>query len=296
MRRAAEEPFTLEQVGPDVWAAIDNGHAAEPASSNAGFIIGADGVAVVDTFSNENAARRLLAAIRTRTTLPIKFVVNTHYHIDHVAGNGVFREAGAVIVAHENVREWIRSQNITLLGQWLTPDLKAMIDRLERPTMVYEESANLYLGGRRIEVRSLPGHTGGDSVVMFPEASVVFAGDLFWQRMLPNLIDASTGPWIETLNTLLAGKDERAVFVPGHGSVGHAQDVAEFRDYLTAVRQLVQAARDRGESGEALLKTALPTLKSRFGDWEFQDEPARENLLQTEAELNGVKPLPRPPS
>jgi hypothetical protein len=72
--------------------------------------------------------------------------------------------------------------------------------------------------------------------------------------------------------------------------------VAAFRDYLTAVRQLVQTARDRGESGDALLKTALPTLKRRFGDWEFQDELAKQNLLQTEAELDGVKPIPRPPS
>src|SRR5437870_5308937 len=87
--------FTLHDLGSGVWAAV-----AVPGSgagSNAGFIIGEDGVIVVDTFQSAAAAARLLSAIRERTTLPIRFVVNTHYHLDHVAGNGVFHDAGAQI-------------------------------------------------------------------------------------------------------------------------------------------------------------------------------------------------------
>src|SRR5690349_8754921 len=97
---AAVPAFTLKQVGTNVWAAFDNPAAKSASSSaNGGFVIGDDGVAVIDTFNNAEAARQLLAEIRRRTALPIKFVVDTHHHPDHVAGNGVFAETGATILA-----------------------------------------------------------------------------------------------------------------------------------------------------------------------------------------------------
>src|SRR5687768_17026325 len=77
-RASAEPPFTLHQVGLNAWAAIHNAKAAEPAWANAGFVIGDDGVAVIDTFASEVTARALLAAIRQRTKLPVRFVIDTH--------------------------------------------------------------------------------------------------------------------------------------------------------------------------------------------------------------------------
>jgi cyclase len=77
----------------------------------------------------------------------------------------------------------------------------------------------------------MPGHTGGDSVVFVPDANVVFGGDLIWKTHLPNLIDASTGPWIRTLDQLL-DEHRTATFVPGHGEVASAADVRDFHDYL----------------------------------------------------------------
>ncbi len=88
-QQSAESPYTLKQVGPNAWAAIDNSNAKAPAGANAGFVIGDDGVVVIDTFASADAATRLLADIRMRTAAPVKFVVNTHYHADHVAGNAV---------------------------------------------------------------------------------------------------------------------------------------------------------------------------------------------------------------
>src|SRR5271155_5639280 len=100
---AAPPAFTLKPVGRNMWAAIDlNGRAG----SNASFVIGDDGVAVIDTFEYPEAARALLAEIRKKTSLPIKFVINTHYHIDHVGGNRVFAETGATVMAQRNVRAW----------------------------------------------------------------------------------------------------------------------------------------------------------------------------------------------
>src|SRR5277367_5376084 len=81
-------PFTLKKIGPNIWAAIDDANG--DAGANSGFVIGEDGVAVIDSFENEAAAQALLGEIRKLTPLPVKFVVNTHYHLDHVAGNRVY--------------------------------------------------------------------------------------------------------------------------------------------------------------------------------------------------------------
>ncbi|MGZ4779183.1 MAG: MBL fold metallo-hydrolase, partial [Thermoanaerobaculia bacterium] len=232
--------FTLHDLGSGVWAAV-----AVPGSgagSNAGFIIGDDGVVVVDTFQSAAAAAQLLSAIRERTALPIRFVVNTHYHLDHVAGNGVFHDAGAQIVAQRNVRAWERTENLKFFGANPAADKKAWVESLVLPDLVYDDSIDLFLGSRRLVVRFMRGHTGGDSVVAVPEAGVVFTGDLFWNQTLPNTIDADTALWVTT-DERLASEYPQASFVPGHGEVGKSQDVKAFREYLQSLRQDVAAAR-----------------------------------------------------
>jgi glyoxylase-like metal-dependent hydrolase (beta-lactamase superfamily II) len=287
-----EPPFTLKQLSPNVWAAIDNPKATNPASANAGFVIGDDGVVVIDTFWTEDAAKQLLSEIQQRTTLPVKFVINTHYHIDHVAGNGVFAKAGATILAQRNVRGWIRSENLRLMADFLTPALKAQTESIVEPGVDYDDATHLYLGAREVQVRSLPGHTGGDSVVVVPDAKVAFLGDLFWRNMLPNLIDASTEPWVDTLDAIVAMNEPGFTFVPGHGDIGDARDVTAFREYLTTLRDLVSEARRQGKTGDALTQSIVPTLKEKFGSWEFSEPLARMNVQQTEAEMNGTKRIP----
>src|SRR5262249_30480179 len=162
---AADPPkqfFTLHDLGSGVWAAI--GVPGSGAGSNAGFVIGNDGVAVIDTFQSTAAATQLLAAIREHTQLPVRFVVNTHYHLDHVAGNGVFFDAGARIVAHRNVRGWERTENLKFFGANPPADKKAWVESLVLPDVVYDDAIDLFLGSRRILVRYMAGHTGGDSV------------------------------------------------------------------------------------------------------------------------------------
>src|ERR1700760_1718757 len=115
-------PFKLEDLGHGVFAGVDvDGHAG----SNAGFVIGDDGVLVVDTYYASNAAPALLAEIRKRTDKKIRYVVNTHYHIDHVSGNATFKAEGATIVAQRNVADWIHSENPKFYGDKITPEQKA---------------------------------------------------------------------------------------------------------------------------------------------------------------------------
>src|SRR5260221_14318838 len=125
-------PFALKPLGHGIYAAIDNPKGESGA--NAGFVVGDDGIAVIDTFENEPAAKALLGEIRMVSKLPIKFVINTHYHLDHVAGNGVFAKEGAVIVAHRNVPAWIHTENLKFFGKDITAEQKSLVENLAAPT------------------------------------------------------------------------------------------------------------------------------------------------------------------
>ena len=293
-RLVAAEPtpfFTLQQLGTGVWAAISPSQGK--AGSNAGFIIGSDGVLVVDTFVEPAAAQALLEAIHAKTKLPVRYVVNTHYHLDHVAGNGVYKESGALILAQTNVRAWEHTENLKFFGDKITPQQKQMVETLVLPSIVYRDGIDLYLGDRKVVVRVLAGHTGGDSIVAVPDADVVFTGDMFWNHSLPNLIDADTQAQIASNDTFL--KDySRAFFVPGHGEVGKATEVRAFRDYLAALRTAVAASRSTGGSAAAVVKAVLPQLKTTYAGWNYFDYFAQHNIEQTADELAGRKRLPAP--
>ena len=285
--------FTLKQVGANVWAAINNPAAKGVAGANGGFVIGDDGVAVIDSFVTANAAKELLAEIRQRTNLPIKFVINTHYHADHVGGNGVFADAGASVLAHRNVRTWLHAENLRLVGEKAPQDLKTMIQGLKSPSVLYVDGVNLYLGGREVQVRFFPGHTGGDSVVFVPDAGVAFGGDLLWRNAVPNMVDGTTPAWIATLDTL-AKTNPQYTFIPGHGDVANASDVIAFRDYLGALRTLVGDVQRQGKAGAALIEVVLPTLKKNYGQWDYFAGLAEPNIRDMEAELSGKKRVPQP--
>ncbi len=150
--QAAEAPFTLRQIGPSIWAAINNRASKAQAGGNAGFVIGDDGVVVIDTFVNAEAAAQLLAEIRKVTKLPIRFAINTHYHADHVVGNRVFADAGAAVLAHRNVRHWIHAENLKLLPPGSKPDLVALLKSIVPPNLGYDGSVSLHLGSRVVQV------------------------------------------------------------------------------------------------------------------------------------------------
>ncbi len=272
---ALQPPFTLVQVGPNVWAAISNPQSKAAAWANTGFVIGDDAVAIIDTTQSTDGdgnfdtepAELLLVAIRKLTSLPVRFVINTHYHVDHVGANAVFVKAGAVVLAHHNVHTWIHSENLRMFGKDIRPEQKLYINTLLPPAFTYDHTVDLYLGSRQISVRSFPGHTGGDSVVTIPDANVVFTGDLFWRNMLPNMMDASTGPWIDTLDTLVT-YEPSTTFVPGHGDVGTGHDVAAFRDYLVTLRKLVSEARASAKSAESVADTVMPVLSGKYSRWD----------------------------
>jgi glyoxylase-like metal-dependent hydrolase (beta-lactamase superfamily II) len=279
----------LQQVAPGVYAAIDQGTRA---GANAGFVIGDDGVAVVDSFQYPAVAETLLAEIRKLTPLPVRYLINTHHHIDHVAGESVFKRAGAVIVAQRNVFGWIRTENLTFFGPD-KPKERAMVEALPLPDLLVDGSLTIRLGGRRLELRALPGHTGGDLVVAVPDADVLFCGDLMWRRTAPSLIDATVSKWIATLADLQHRPGAAAyIYVPGQGDVARLVDVADFQHYLEELTAAVRTAMAAGAKGDDLVAAALPQLKASYGSWVLFEDHVSKEIIFMAAELSGIKRVP----
>lgn len=288
-------PFVLKQVGPGVYAAIDGPE--HKAGSNAGFVIGDDGVLVVDAFFNVEAARALVGEIHRLTPKPIRYVVNTHYHMDHTGGDEALRDAGAIIIAHRNVRGWVRTDNANLFGDHVTPALKAEIAALPLPDLVTDKDLTVWLGNRKIVVRTVLGHTGGDLIAFVPDARVLFCGDMLWRRIPPNLIDGSVREWLATDADFAHMPDAaHTTYVPGHGDVADLKDVEDFRAYLRDLQRLVGEGRKAGLKDAALAQSVTPKLKALHPDWTIGDRAAAFEIRYMDEELAGTKrrPIPQP--
>jgi glyoxylase-like metal-dependent hydrolase (beta-lactamase superfamily II) len=235
------------------------------------------------------SAHRLIVEIR-RTPLPIRFAALTHLHSDHMGGSEAFAREGAAVLAHENVRAWAHRE----FQEGLTPGQRARYAALRRPDVTYRDRVSLWLGNRRVEIFHLPGHSGSDSVVLVPDAKVLFTGDLLSRRWLPYLGLARTDRWIETLDTLLKDYPD-ATLVPGHGGTGRALDVRSFRDYLNGLRLAVARALHDGKSGAALVEAVKPQLSARYRSWDGFEEGVDGNIADVERELTGTKVYPPAP-
>ncbi|HKP39070.1 MAG TPA: MBL fold metallo-hydrolase [Pyrinomonadaceae bacterium] len=311
----AEDNFELVKVAEGVFAAI-----AKPgglASGNAGFVIGDGGVLVFDTFLTPAALSELIEVIESQTKLPIKYAVNSHYHLDHTGGNQVLRARGVPIIGHDNLMKWQVEKNKRFLpapadlekrradaAKQLaeTPadqkdkrvQLERQIRRLEammtitltNPTVTFGSgSVHLYLGKREVVLVTMLGHTGGDVLAYVPDANVVFTGDLGWSKTLPNLVDAIVNEWVPTLDKVLA-EHPLARFVPGHGPVAEVADIRNFRDYLDDLRSRVkQGIADGLTIDQAKEKLTLPEKYKSFAFQNF----ATPNVEDMYKELKGTK-------
>jgi glyoxylase-like metal-dependent hydrolase (beta-lactamase superfamily II) len=311
----AEDNFTLVKVNEGVYAAVAKSGGL--ASGNAGFVVGDEGVLLVDTFFTPEAIEDLIAVIGTETKQPIKYALNTHYHLDHTGGNQVLVARGVPIIAHEKLMEWQTVKNRRFLpapeelqkrrdaaAKQLseTPveqaDKRAQFERqirrldamlkikLTNPTVTFAAGTiHLHLGKREVVLFTLPGHTGGDVLAYVPDANVLLMGDMGWRRTLPNLVDATVVDWIASLDKLLE-QYPNAKFVPGHGEVATAAEIREFRDYLDDLRTRVkQAIADGLTIEQAKQQLKLP---EKYKDFAFQNF-AGPNVEDMYKELKGTK-------
>ncbi len=204
---------------------------------NAGIVIGDEGLLVVDTLTTAKEAAAFLADIRNITDKPIRYVINTHYHLDHAFGNCVFADSGAIVIGHANCRSRIleiKDQALEGAKSFGLDDAELEGTRIVVPAMAFEKALELDLGNRAVRLLSSgqASHTGGSIFVWVPDRKVVFAGDILFTDFHPYLAEGDLKGWAKTLDQLLALGAEK--IIPGHGPLSGSKDVKAMKAYLTA--------------------------------------------------------------
>jgi glyoxylase-like metal-dependent hydrolase (beta-lactamase superfamily II) len=228
----------------------------EGAGGNIGVSVGEDGIVIVDD-QFAPLSERITAAIAKLTPKSVRFVINTHWHGDHTGGNENLGSAGAIIVAHENVRKRMSSEQfIESLKMAVPASPKAAL-----PVVTFAESVTLHLNGDDVRVVHVPpAHTDGDAVVFFTKANVVHLGDLFFNGSYP-FIDVSSGGSVDGLvaavDRVLSMTDDRTKFIPGHGPLGDRAALQGFRTVVATARERVGALVARGATLDEV-KAARP--------------------------------------
>jgi glyoxylase-like metal-dependent hydrolase (beta-lactamase superfamily II) len=223
--------------------------------SNAGVVITSEGVVVIDALGSPPLAQRLIDEIATVTKLPIRMVIVTHYHADHIYGLQAFKARGAAIVGHVAAREYLHSDTARLRLEASRQELFPWIDEttqlLEPDRWIDADQATIRVGDTEFVLRHVgPAHTPEDLVVHLPEAGVLFAGDLVFRGRIPYVGQANSKRWIDALDKLMAFKAR--LVVPGHGPVSDQTlaDMRITRDYLAYLRQTMGEAARNMESFE----------------------------------------------
>jgi glyoxylase-like metal-dependent hydrolase (beta-lactamase superfamily II) len=231
-------------------------HMLVGSGGNLGVSSGPDGVFVIDD-QYAPLTGKIVAAIRTVSDGPIRFVINTHWHGDHTGGNENFGQAGALLVAHDNVRARMSVEQFIEQFNLRVPAAPAGA----LPVVTFTEAVTFYLNGDELRAFHVPhAHTDGDALIRFRRANVIHMGDTFFNGSYP-FIDLSSGGnvngVIAAADTALALSDDSTRIIPGHGPLATRRDLQAYRDVVAAARDRVRDAIAAGRSLEEIKAAGL---------------------------------------
>jgi glyoxylase-like metal-dependent hydrolase (beta-lactamase superfamily II) len=232
-------------------------HMLEGRGGNLGLSVGEDGVFLVDD-QYAPLTDRILAAIRALSDAPVRFVINTHWHSDHTGGNEQLGAGGSVVVAHDNVRERMSTDQFMAAFKREVP----ASPEAALPLVTFNDRITFHFNGEAIRVYHVAAaHTDGDSIIHFPESNVIHMGDNFFSQTYP-FIDRSSGGSVQGMIgavTLGLGLcDSKTMVIPGHGQLSNCAELEDYGEMLSDVSDAVQALIDQGKSLQEVID-ARPT-------------------------------------
>lgn len=286
-RGHADGPASLsvEKIAPGVYAhhgvheeaTVEN----EGGIANIGFVIGDAAVAVIDSGGSPMEGAALLRAIRQVTALPVRYVINTHFHPDHVMGNAAF--AGAEIIGHKNLPMGLLARRDTYVANYEAVfGAGTAKDAIVVPDHLVAERESIDLGHRVLEIRAFPtAHTDSDLIVIDQSSKTLFAGDLVFLQRTP-AIDGSILGWLKAIAQLREIPADRVV--PGHGPVTAPWPAAldpEQAYFELLVRDIRKLLADGGS-----LQQATDTVgRSERGHWQLFNSYNARNVTAAYTEL-----------
>ncbi|MEY2422892.1 MAG: cyclase [Acidimicrobiaceae bacterium] len=275
-------PPTVEEVANGVYAYVQLD--GSWGLNNSGFLVGRDGVTVIDTCFTERRTRALVHTIASVTSLPLRTLVNTHHHGDHTHGNYLL--PAATIIGHELCREEMLAAGHQAAGLFPGVDWGRL--EVAPPFVCFEQRLDMYVDDRKVELDFVgPAHTTNDVIAWLPQHRVLFSGDLIFNGGTPFVVMGSVAGSLAALERLrLLGPD---VIVPGHGAVCGLSAIDDQVAYLRFVQEV---ARRGFDAGTPPLDLALATDLGRFAEL---GDPERivGNVYRAYSELRG-EPLGHP--
>lgn len=285
---ANEQRLEVSEIAPGVFVHKGRYELQSPQNrgdmSNASFVIGNDAVAVIDTLGSAKIGRELRAAIKAITDKPIRYVINTHMHPDHVFGNAAFKDDNPQFVGHHKLRRGLeaRQESYMTSSKDMLGDDAFAGSEIILPTIGVEDTLTLELGGRTLVCEAQKtAHTDNDLVITDSKTDTAFFGDLLFSGHIPTL-DGSLRGWLALIEQLETRKAARVV--PGHGP--HAMQLPEAmlpeKQYWSVVASDV---RKLIETGKDLMEATKTAGQSERANWAMFDQYHVRNVTAAFAEL-----------
>jgi glyoxylase-like metal-dependent hydrolase (beta-lactamase superfamily II) len=247
---------------------------------NIGLFIGEDGVFMIDD-QFAPLTPKILAAIKTITDKPISYLINTHWHGDHTGGNENIKKTGATIIAHENVRKRMSTDNTVLGKKKLASPKEAL------PDITFTNDMMFHINNDDVLVSHVHNaHTDGDSFVYFSKNNVIHMGDTYFQGKFP-FIDLDSGGsingYIDAVNKVLMIANDTTKIIPGHRNISNKAELTVFKNMLVSVRKVVQSEIDKGKTLEEVTNNTELTkeFNSEYGGWFITDDVFRATVYKS---------------